>query len=157
MGDLTVLADCASDTVIAAGFTSYASLWNRLAALSGDTNLVLRQIPEPGSIAGPIAAYFAGATDQLEQLKVHQPGTEFQHMVWDALRAIPAGQTRTYGELAQSIGRPKAVRAVGSACGRNLVAPIIPCHRALRSDGALGGYYYGLHIKQSLLTHESKR
>ena len=81
-------------------------------------------------------------------------GTAFQHAVWAALRAIPAGETRTYKELAEAIGRPTAVRAVGSACGGNHLAVLIPCHRVLRSDGALGGYAYGLSRKEALLKRD---
>lgn len=81
-------------------------------------------------------------------------GTAFQEAVWQALRAIPAGETRSYGEIASSIGAPQAVRAVGSACGANPVAVAIPCHRALRSDGSLGGYAWGLERKTALLERE---
>ena len=83
-------------------------------------------------------------------------GTAFQETVWQALRDIPAGETFSYAELAAQVGRPKAVRAVGSACGANKVAVLIPCHRALRSDGSLGGYAYGLDRKKLLLGKESK-
>ncbi len=83
-------------------------------------------------------------------------GTPFQLDVWTALRAIPAGQTVSYAEIARRIGRPKAVRAVGSACGKNPVAPIVPCHRVLASDGSLGGYGYGLPVKRTLLDREKK-
>jgi O-6-methylguanine DNA methyltransferase len=72
--------------------------------------------------------------------------------VWKGLREIPAGRTVSYGELAATIGT--AARALGSACGANLVAPVVPCHRVVRSDGSLGGYEYGLPIKQWLLQHE---
>lgn len=82
-------------------------------------------------------------------------GTAFQEAVWQALSAIPPGETRSYAQIAASIGKPKAVRAVGSACGANPVAVLIPCHRALRTDGTLGGYAYGLAIKTELLKRES--
>ena len=81
-------------------------------------------------------------------------GTAFQQAVWAALRAIPPGETRSYGEIAAAIGRPGAVRAAGSACGDNRLAVLIPCHRVLRSDGALGGYAWGLERKQALLARE---
>lgn len=82
-------------------------------------------------------------------------GTAFQEAVWQALRAIPVGETRSYGEIASSIGAPLAVRAVGSACGANPVAIAIPCHRALRGDGSLGGYAWGLERKTALLAREA--
>lgn len=82
-------------------------------------------------------------------------GTAFQQAVWAALRAIPAGETRSYGEIAAAIGRPGAVRAAGTACGDNGLAVVIPCHRVLRSDGGLGGYAYGVERKKALLERES--
>ena len=81
-------------------------------------------------------------------------GTVFQEAVWQALRAIPPGQTRSYADIAAAVGKPGAVRAAGSANGANNVAVLIPCHRVIRSDGSLGGYAYGLEIKQRLLDKE---
>lgn len=81
-------------------------------------------------------------------------GTDFQRKVWKALRGIPAGQTRTYTELAQAIAQPQAVRAVASACAANPLAVLVPCHRVLRSDGGWGGYRWGLARKQQLLEQE---
>lgn len=81
-------------------------------------------------------------------------GTAFQREVWQAIAAIPPGQVRSYRQLAQQLGRPRAVRAVASACGANPLALIIPCHRVLRSDGGLGGYRWGLQRKQALLAAE---
>ncbi|MGI9017099.1 MAG: methylated-DNA--[protein]-cysteine S-methyltransferase [Euzebya sp.] len=115
--------------------------------------------PPPQRQDGPVHAaiirYLEGDLQALNQIAVRQEGTEFQQQVWDALRKVPAGQTSTYGQLADAVGRPRATRAVGSACGRNLIAPFIPCHRATRSDGTMGGYYYGLAVKDWLLRHES--
>ncbi|WP_095011644.1 bifunctional transcriptional activator/DNA repair enzyme AdaA [Tsuneonella mangrovi] len=81
-------------------------------------------------------------------------GTAFQEACWKALRAIPAGETRTYAEIAAAAGNPKAVRAAGSANARNNVAVLIPCHRVIRTGGNLGGYAYGLDIKRELLKRE---
>ncbi|WP_419722917.1 bifunctional DNA-binding transcriptional regulator/O6-methylguanine-DNA methyltransferase Ada [Sphingobium aquiterrae] len=81
-------------------------------------------------------------------------GTAFQQSVWEALRAIPPGETRTYRQVAAAVGRPEAVRAAGTACGGNNLAVLIPCHRVLRSDGSLGGYAYGLERKRALLARE---
>lgn len=83
-------------------------------------------------------------------------GTPFQEQVWQALKHIPAGETRSYRQVAETVGAPHAVRAVGSAIGANPVAVLIPCHRVLRSDGALGGYAYGLDIKRQLLAREAR-
>lgn len=81
-------------------------------------------------------------------------GTAFQEAVWEQLRQIPPGETRSYAEIAAAAGNPKAVRAAGSANGANSVAVLIPCHRVVRSDGSLGGYAYGTEIKQELLKRE---
>jgi AraC family transcriptional regulator of adaptative response/methylated-DNA-[protein]-cysteine methyltransferase len=81
-------------------------------------------------------------------------GTAFQERVWAELRKIPAGETRSYAEIAAAAGKPSAVRAAGSANGANNVAVLIPCHRVIRSDGSLGGYAYGLDIKRELLARE---
>ena len=82
-------------------------------------------------------------------------GTAFQEAVWRELQRIPAGETRSYAEIAAAVGRPRAVRAAGSANGANNVAVLIPCHRVVRSDGSLGGYAYGLEIKRALLDKET--
>jgi AraC family transcriptional regulator of adaptative response/methylated-DNA-[protein]-cysteine methyltransferase len=106
-------------------------------ALFGDVVAAVEQ-PGPGAAAIP--------------LDVH--GTAFQQRVWEELRRIPHGQTRSYGELAAALGNPKASRAVGGANGANHVAVLIPCHRVISGDGTLGGYAYGLAIKAELLRRE---
>ena len=83
-------------------------------------------------------------------------GTAFQKKVWDALMKIPAGETRSYAELAMQLGRPRSARAVANACGRNKVAVLVPCHRVIRGDGSLGGYRWGLPLKQELLRREAR-
>lgn len=88
-------------------------------------------------------------------LPVDVDGTAFQARVWGALREIPAGQTRTYGQVAEAIGSPTAVRAVAHACATNKVALVIPCHRVIRADGSLAGYRWGLSVKQAVLASES--
>ena len=84
-------------------------------------------------------------------------GTPFQFAVWEQLRAIPAGETRSYSEIARRIGRPRAIRAVGTANGANPVSIVIPCHRAIRASGHLGGYRWGLDRKRKLLEMEARR
>jgi AraC family transcriptional regulator of adaptative response/methylated-DNA-[protein]-cysteine methyltransferase len=84
-------------------------------------------------------------------------GTVFQRRVWEELRRIPRGETRTYQDIARAVGAPAAVRAVGSACGANPVALVVPCHRAVRTDGGLGGYAWGLARKRRLLALEQKK
>lgn len=84
-------------------------------------------------------------------------GTDFQIKVWRALQLIPRGETRTYKQVAESIGMPKAVRAVANACGANPIVIVVPCHRVIRSDGGLGGYSSGAEIKMKLLERENYR
>lgn len=93
---------------------------------------------------------------RVPHLPMDVAGTAFQQAVWAALRDIPAGETRTYKQIAEAIGRPSAVRATGTACGDNGLAVLIPCHRVLRTDGGLGGYAYGLARKEALLALEKQ-
>jgi methylated-DNA-[protein]-cysteine S-methyltransferase len=96
----------------------------------------------------------AAAAAALQALPLDPQGSAFQQAVWQALRAIPAGQTTHYGAIAQRLGRPEAARAVGAAVGRNPIAVLVPCHRVLGRDGSLTGYAGGLQRKQALLLHE---
>lgn len=92
---------------------------------------------------------------RMPDLPLDVAGTAFQEAVWQELRRIPIGETRTYAEIANAVGKPKAVRAAGSANGANNVAVLIPCHRVVRTDGSLGGYAYGLERKRLLLEKET--
>jgi AraC family transcriptional regulator of adaptative response/methylated-DNA-[protein]-cysteine methyltransferase len=99
--------------------------------------------------------YLAGKQTRLD-LPLDVEATDFQKRVWEALRAIPPGSTRTYGEIARALGyTPASARAVGRACATNPVSLVIPCHRAVREDGGLGGYRWGLERKRALLERES--
>jgi len=117
-------------------------------------SFVLHRGGDPLGVGGRIKAYLAGDLHALDEIKVNPGGTEFQQTVWSALREIPAGTTQTYGQLAASIGRPSAPRAVGLANGQNPVSIVIPCHRLIGSNGALTGYAGGLDRKRWLLRHE---
>jgi methylated-DNA-[protein]-cysteine S-methyltransferase len=117
-------------------------------------DLVLRHEANPLGVSDKIRAYLDGEVHALDDIAVDAGGTEFQQTVWSALRRIPVGETRTYGQLAASLGRPTASRAVGLANGSNPVAIVIPCHRVIGSHGALTGYAGGLPRKQWLLRHE---
>jgi AraC family transcriptional regulator of adaptative response/methylated-DNA-[protein]-cysteine methyltransferase len=103
-----------------------------------------------------VRAFVAGE-GSLARVPLDIRGTVFQRRVWEELRRIPRGETRTYREIARAIGAPAAVRAVGSACGANPVALVVPCHRAVRTDGGLGGYAWGLPVKERLLETEKRR
>ena len=99
--------------------------------------------------------YFAGKSFDTATLPIRvEEGTHFQNEVWDAIRQIPHGETRSYRWIAEKIGNPKAVRAVGSAVGANAISIFIPCHRVIRSDGTLGGYGGGIERKRQLLALE---
>lgn len=100
-----------------------------------------------------IAARIAGRIDPPE-VPTEVSGTPLQERVWNALRKIPPGETRTYAEVARAVGVPRAVRAVASACARNRIALVVPCHRVVRGDGGLGGYRWGLERKRELLASE---
>jgi methylated-DNA-[protein]-cysteine S-methyltransferase len=110
----------------------------------------------PSAWAEAIAAYFAGDLAALDSVPVQTAGTDFQREVWAALRRIPAARAISYGQLAASIGRAGASRAVGLANMLNPVAIIVPCHRVIGSDGKLTGYAGGLERKSWLLQHERR-
>lgn len=102
-----------------------------------------------------LTEYFAGTRSQFE-LELDFVGTDFQKQVWQALLTIPFGETRSYSQIAQQIGNPKAVRAVGAANGRNPISIIAPCHRVVGASGGLTGFAGGLEAKQYLLTLEDR-
>lgn len=103
--------------------------------------------------AGQLSEYFAGEREKFD-VPLALDGTEFQEAAWRALAAVPFGETRTYGEQAEAIGRPGAFRAVGAANGRNPVPIILPCHRIVGANGDLTGFAGGIDTKRRLLDHE---
>lgn len=130
-----------------------------------DESALIRRFPnariEKGGNA--LAELVAGAIEAVENpsrmpdLPLDVAGTAFQQAVWAELRRIPAGETRSYAQIAAAVGKPAAVRAAGSANGANNVAVLIPCHRVVRTDGSLGGYAYGLDRKRALLEKEGAK
>jgi methylated-DNA-[protein]-cysteine S-methyltransferase len=112
-----------------------------------------QQVPLLQAVAEQLAAYFGGELTEFD-LPVTAAGTPFQQRVWGALRRIPYGETRSYGQVATEIGNPAASRAVGAANGRNPVSIVVPCHRVIGSTGRLTGYAGGLTTKEQLLAHE---
>ena len=106
--------------------------------------------------AQQLLEYLDGKRERFE-LALDLRGTEFQRRVWEALLAIPYGETRSYADVARGVGRPTAVRAVGAANGANPVAIVVPCHRVIAADGGLGGYGGGLALKARLLAMERSR
>jgi len=150
-GTLTVLADQAQ-RVLASGWTADAD------AIIARVHPSLR----PASVAegetdaaAAATAYYAGDLAAIDGVAVRQHGTELQHAGWAALRRIEPGRPLTYSEFAIALGSPQAVRAAASICARNAPALFVPCHRVLRADGTLGGFAWGVEVKQSLLAREA--
>ncbi len=138
--------------LLAAGFRSFADLHERMD--DSEFAIGIKDSKSIPIISELVRNYFDGDLNALNGIAVRQPGSEFSQDVWKAMRKIPAGKTWSYADLAKKIGSPAAVRAVGTACGKNLVAPIIPCHRVVKSGGAIGNYGYGVETKAVLLRHE---
>lgn len=150
VGKLYLIAD--DQILLAAGFTGFSELTQRLSPL--DANRKSETVEQIPVISDLIDDYFNGDTSALNSIKVRQSGPAFSQSVWKVMRKVPVGKTWSYSELAKRAGSASAVRAVGSACANNLIAPIIPCHRIIKSGGALGNYAYGDQVKEWLLRHE---
>lgn len=139
---------CDGDVVVASGFLPLIDVVENV-----DSDV---EVVEPSGVAfDAVSRYLDGDLDALDDVRVRQPGGAFSQNAWRAMREIPAGQTWSYRDLAAKAGKPDAIRAAGTACGRNRVAPFVPCHRVVRSDGTLGGYGFGLDVKRWLLAHEA--
>ena len=152
VGEVLLVTD-GQGAVRALDFADYEARMTRLLARHAPGAMVVEgRAPEP--IRSAVEGYFGGDVRALDGLTVTTGGTDFQRTVWKALRAIPAGETRTYGQLAAAIGSPRAVRAAGLANGQNPVAVIVPCHRVIGANGTLTGYAGGLARKRWLLAHE---
>ena len=153
LGPFTVLAE--GDIVHASGFTTSVEQLAELAAL--DVDAVVASKDDHDALAAA-RKYFDGDVSAIDRVATaERPGTApFRTAARAALRKIPAGSTATYTELAASAGNPRAVRAAGSACATNPTALFVPCHRVVRTDGKLGGFLYGIDVKQALLNHEAK-
>jgi methylated-DNA-[protein]-cysteine S-methyltransferase len=151
IGPLSVLAH--GEALVGAGFTGDPG------ELHARLHSSLRALPHAPAelpwLVKPVGDYFDGDLMALDGLPVHQPATALRQRLWAQLRAVRPGAPISYTVLAARAGIPGAARAAGAACAANLVAPVVPCHRALRSDGSLGGYYYGLARKEWLLRHEA--
>jgi AraC family transcriptional regulator of adaptative response/methylated-DNA-[protein]-cysteine methyltransferase len=114
-------------------------------------------VEDPMMLRPWVLSAFGAQNNELSPTPLYMIGAPFQIKVWEALLSIPSGQVTTYSEIADAVGNPRAVRAVGTAVGRNPISWLIPCHRALRKSGGLGGYHWGLPVKRALLAYESAR
>jgi methylated-DNA-[protein]-cysteine S-methyltransferase len=110
--------------------------------------------PKLAGVSSVVKSWVDGELDAFKSLKVRQPGGEFTQDVWKALRTVKAGKVISYADLAARAGRPLAVRAAGTAMATNLIAPIVPCHRVVKTGGAIGNYGFGVELKEKLLAHE---
>ncbi|RKH67584.1 methylated-DNA--[protein]-cysteine S-methyltransferase [Corallococcus aberystwythensis] len=133
----------------------YEARMHRLLRLHyGEGGCVLEPARDPSGRTSALQAYLGGDLGAIASLPVETAGTPFQREVWRALREIPVGTTTTYGRLAERIGRPKAIRAVGLANGANPISIVVPCHRVVGANASLTGYAGGLERKRWLLNHE---
>ena len=157
LGPFTVVAD-GDGRLVAAGWTDDATdgrMAGRLRIFATRSDAEFVGAANPGGLSAALTAYFAGDLAAIEKLPVSESaGTPFQRSVWRALRGIPCGESRSYGDIARAIGRPSAVRAVGLANGSNPICIVVPCHRVIGSNGKLVGYGGGVERKRWLLTHE---
>lgn len=150
-----ILVVCTADGLCALDYAGYEERMHRLLrARFGAADL--REAANPQGLADRVRAYFDGSMDAFDDVPLDMGGSPFQRIVWEGLRAIPAGETVTYGMLAARLGRPSASRAVGLANSLNPVAIVVPCHRVVGSKGALTGYAGGLERKRWLLDHEGR-
>lgn len=143
VGTLNLLAD--EQILIGANFSTVSKLGS-----PGDTKTV-KNIP---IITELISDYFDGDLAALNGIQVRQDGAVFSQSAWKAMRKVKAGKTLSYADLADRAGSPAAVRAAGSACAKNGIVLVVPCHRIVKTGGALGNYAYGLSKKEWLLRHE---
>jgi methylated-DNA-[protein]-cysteine S-methyltransferase len=154
LGEFLIVADRDGNLRATAWSDYEEGMRRQLRQHYGENGFTLEPAHNPGNLTSAIKGYFAGEFSVIDNLSVQTAGTPFQREVWSALRKIPCGSTVSYAAIAEQIGRPSAVRAVGLANGSNPVGVVVPCHRVIGSNGALTGYGGGLHRKRWLLDHE---
>lgn len=138
--------------LLASGFSDFAELSKQLESI--DQSQEERQVKRIPIISDLLEDYFDGDLSAIDGISVRQPGERFSQSAWKAMRKVSPGKTISYADLAKRAGSPDAVRAAGSACARNLIALVVPCHRIVKTGGSLGNYAYGLDVKEWLLRHE---
>ena len=140
-----------NDIEIAASYELINLYFNRLIEATNYQIKVIKKIP---IISDLIADYFDGDITAINGISVRQPGATFSQAAWKAMRKVKAGVVITYADLADRAGSTAAVRAAGTACAKNAIMLVVPCHRIVKSGGALGNYAYGVNKKEWLLSHE---
>lgn len=149
----TIIVVASSDAMVALEFETCTD--RMVSYLRGRfRDMTLETVSDPNGYSSMVRAYFGGDLNALQTVTTDGGGTPFQQQVWAALRSIPPGETRSYGELAGMLGRPSAARAVGMANSRNPIAVVVPCHRVIGADQTLTGYAGGIERKRWLLAHE---
>lgn len=151
-GPFTILAR--DGVVLASGWTAVP------AELTGQVHPALRpdaveEVAELGDISSAVEAFYSGDPAPAMSVPVRQQSGPFRAHAWDVLRGVKPGFPVTYSEYAALAGNPRAVRAAASACAFNAAALFVPCHRVIRTDGSLGGFRWGLRVKESLLAREA--
>ena len=150
VGTLNLIAD--GELLLGANLSSFRALKDGLDSIYRGVEIkVVKKIPV---ISDLIADYFDGDLSAINGIKVSQPGGSFSQAAWKAMRRVRAGRVLSYADLAKNAGSPKAVRAAGSACAKNAIVLVVPCHRIVKTGGALGNYAYGINKKEWLLRHE---
>ncbi|CAN2236767.1 methylated-DNA--[protein]-cysteine S-methyltransferase [Candidatus Planktophila dulcis] len=150
LGNLNLIAD--EHILLGANLSTLKALKESLSA--EDAIREVRSVSKIPVITDLINDYFEGDISAINAIQVRQPGAHFSQAAWKAMKKVKAGSVISYGELAERAGSPAAVRAAGSACAKNAIVLVVPCHRIVKTGGALGNYAYGLNKKEWLLHHE---
>ena len=150
LGNLNLIAD--EHILLGANLSTLKALKVSLSA--EDAIREVRSVSKIPVITDLINDYFEGDISAINAIQVRQPGAHFSQAAWKAMKKVKAGSVISYGELAERAGSPAAVRAAGSACAKNAIVLVVPCHRIVKTGGALGNYAYGLNKKEWLLHHE---
>jgi methylated-DNA-[protein]-cysteine S-methyltransferase len=150
IGTLNVIAD--GELLLGANLSSVKALKDGLDSIYRGSEF--REVSKIPIISDLISDYFDGDTSAINGIKVSQPGGSFSQSAWKSMRKVRPGKVISYAQLAENSGSPKAVRAAGSACAKNAIVLVVPCHRIVKTGGALGNYAYGINKKEWLLRHE---
>ena len=150
IGTLNLIAD--GELLLGANLSSVRALKDGLDSIYKGSDF--REVSRIPIISDLISDYFDGDTTAINAIKVSQPGGSFSQSAWKSMRKVRPGKVISYAQLAENSGSPKAIRAAGSACAKNAIVLVVPCHRIVKTGGALGNYAYGISKKEWLLRHE---